>query len=512
MCRLIAHTISQKLQIEAEHLRSHRFKIRCELTANITRYRYATMIRFLCVKITAPSPKDDMELSVHGWIQQILTSGEHPPEQSRNDSRLVKDQIDLNLIKCWLQTCKEQHNSTHLQTKFFNASFEHPTPTNILDRSALICQPCEPTPVNTKASNLTLVDVKRGCLVDMPFNTTYIALSYVWGGHQRFQNIASTRKKLYTPHSVSMDNEAISLTIRDAILLVARLGEQYIWVDSLCICQDEMEHKLNQIMNMRNIYSQALFTIIAASGKNADAGIPGLQEFSRSSAQRTECVQGMVLANEFPYIDMVENSYWNTRGWTYQEKELCNRYLIFCRTQVFFRCNRNVFKEDSGMRDIAFRGKRAKKILGEKRPIWNSYRRAVAEYTERTLSDESDMINAFQGVAKLLQPAFKGDFIFGLPETELDLALLWQPTSLIRRRVNPETQVPLFPSWSWAGWVGKVDYLWTRHLPDDLSRVEWYCTDLDDGNKRFCSSNQLRAPKYGDHDHWENVQISESLH
>lgn len=509
-CRLVAHTGSCILQSSIESLRSSGSIIYCELCGDFTWNRYTTRIRNLCLKLTLSLPNEDYEEIRYGWIQQILTSGEHPPEQKQNDSRLVKDQIDLELVKCWLETCKEQHNSTHLYSSLIYPSFIPDTPTDIHDPATSKIQPCQPIPVNTITFDLTLVDVRRECLVDMPLNTTYIALSYVWGGPQPFQNVMSRKQDLYSPHSISVDDEAIPRTIRDAIRLVTNLGEKYIWVDSLCICQDEMENKMNQIMNMGNIYSQALLTIVAASGSNANAGLPGVRAFSRNSIQRTECVQGMILANELPQLqDIIEQSYWNTRCWTYQEKELCRRCLIFCETHIFFQCNRTVFKEDSGLRDHAIAGERAKRIREERQPVWNSYRRAVIEYTKRTISDESDVVNAFQGIASLLQPAFKGDFLFGLPETELDIALLWQPNSLIRRRVNPETKAPLFPSWSWVGWIGEVTYRWNRHQLDDLSRVEWQCTDSEGGNIRFCTSNELRAPIYSsDHDSWEYIPDS----
>ena len=508
-CRLIAHTGSHTLQSTMESLRSHGSSVYCELCDDIIGNRYATAIRHLCLKLTVSSSDKNEEVIRHGYIQQILTSGVRPPEQSQNDSRLVQDRIDLELVKCWLETCKEQHNSTYLQCNLFGGSFVPDTPTDIHDRSTLIIQPCQSTPVSTKASDITLVDVERECLVDMPSITTYIALSYVWGGPQSFRNVMNRKKDLYNSHSISVNDEAIHRTIRDAIWLVARLGEKYIWVDSLCICQDDMENKMKQIANMGNVYSQALFTIVAASGSDASAGLPGVRAFSRHSTQHIECVQGMVLANELlPLEDIMTQSYWNTRGWTYQEKELCKRFLIFWKTHVFFQCNRTVYKEDSGLRNHAIRGGRALRIRGERQPIWNSYRRAVVEYTKRTLSYDSDVVNAFQGIASLLQLAFKGDFLFGLPETELDIALLWQPTSVIRRRVDPETRAPLFPSWSWAGWIGKVTYLWTRHQLDDISRVEWQCTDSESGNIHFCTSDELRAPKHGGHEGWEYVPNS----
>jgi hypothetical protein len=309
------------------------------------------------------------------------------------------------------------------------------------------------------------------------------------------------------PHSISLNNDTIPYTIRDAIRLVALLGEEYLWVDSLCICQDDMDNKMRQIGNMSNIYSQAILTIVAAYGESAHAGLPGVRPFSRNSIQHTELVQNILLANETPHLDeILRQSYWSTRGWTYPENELSRRCLIFGENQVYFRCNRNEFKEDSGFRDVARGKNRALRIRGEKHPIWNSYRRAVKNFTKRAFSDERDVVHAFQGVASLLQPAFKGNFLFGLPETELDAALLWQPYSSARRRIDNTTGSPLFPSWSWAGWVGEIRYLWSRHLLDDLSRVEWQYTDCTQGQIGFCSSDELRAPKSGRHSTWEYVR------
>ena len=503
-CRLVAHTGCQILQGTTEILRSHKSDAYCELDGDNMWNRYVTRIRVFCLKLTISPPNEHEQIIRRGNIQQILTSGEHPPEQSLNDSRLVKDQIDLELIKCWLETCHEQHKSTYLKSDVVAGSLKPDTPTDINGLSTLIIQPCQSTAMNTVAPDLTLIDVKRKCLVDMPLNTTYLALSYVWGAPQSCQNVKRMQKDLYDSGSISADDEAIPCTIQDAILLTANLGEKYLWVDSLYICQDEPEKKTEQIMNMGSIYSQALFTIVAASGTHANAGLPGVRAFSRKSKQRTECVQGMILANELPQLeDVIKQSYWNTRGWTFQEKQLCKKHLIFCSTHVLFECNRTVFKEDSGLRDHATFAGGARKIRAERQPIWYSYRRAVVEYTKRNLSYESDALNAFQGVASLIQPAFKGDFLFGLPETELDIALLWQPDSHVRRRVNPETKAPLFPSWSWLGWIGQVTYTLPRHGLDDLSRLEWQCTDSAGGNVHFWTSNEFRAPKYGDHDRWE---------
>lgn len=508
-CRLLTHLASILLKTSVESLRydTAACAVDCHLCDDPDWNRCVTRIRQICLRLTLPVPDQNQKLYTFGRIQQILQNSKHPSEQKFNDVRLVKNQIDLHLIKSWIRVCEEEHNSTQLLSNILHSSFLPTEPTDIHSREALITESCQPAKLNEVSFHLTVIDVREECLVDVLPEVRYVALSYVWGGPQTFQNVLNTRQSLYLPHGISLNNDAIPYTIRDAIRLVALLGEEYLWVDSLCICQDDMENKMRQIGNMSNIYSQAMLTIVAAYGESAHAGLPGVRPFSRNSIQHTELVQNILLANETPHLDdTLLQSCWNTRGWTYPENELSRRCLIFGENQVYFRCNRKEFKEDSGFRDVARGRSRALRIRGEKHPIWNSYCRAVKNFTKRTFSCETDVIHAFQGVASLLQPAFKGDFLFGLPETELDAALLWLPCSSTHRRIDNTTGSPLFPSWSWAGWVGEIRYRWSMHLLDDLSRVEWQYTDRVQGQIGFCNSDELRAPKSGRHSTWEYVR------
>ena len=60
------------------------------------------------------------------------------------------------------------------------------------------------------------------------------------------------------------------------MFVVASIGETYLWVDSLCIIQDDLEDLRHNLREMHRIYSHANLTIAATYGDNADAGIPGL--------------------------------------------------------------------------------------------------------------------------------------------------------------------------------------------------------------------------------------------
>lgn len=65
----------------------------------------------------------------------------------------------------------------------------------------------------------------------------------------------SLRKKnpqleLERPNGLSMDDKRLPRTITDAMLLVSRYDERYVWVESLCIMQDDAENKHDQIALM----------------------------------------------------------------------------------------------------------------------------------------------------------------------------------------------------------------------------------------------------------------------
>lgn len=113
-----------------------------------------------------------------------------------------------------------------------------------------------------------------------------------------------------------------------------------------------------------------------------------------------------------------------------------------------------------------------------------TYAKLVEKYTLRKLSYESDILNAFSGLFAVLNEYFQSDIISGLPASVLDLALLWAPAARLPRRGCKLLTMENFdlgqadrnfPSCSWAGWTGPVEY---RLFAETMSAEEPLPTPL----------------------------------
>jgi hypothetical protein len=65
-------------------------------------------------------------------------------------------------------------------------------------------------------------------------------------------------------------------TIEDAIAAVGLLEERYLWVDALCVVQDDDRARQAEINTMASIFSEATISIVAKQGDDANYGLRGL--------------------------------------------------------------------------------------------------------------------------------------------------------------------------------------------------------------------------------------------
>ena len=125
----------------------------------------------------------------------------------------------------------------------------------------------------------SLVDVQEREIVRHPGDDCdYVALSYVWG------EVKQSR------YQCGDHVEGLPQTIEDSITFTKNLGKRYLWVDSLCIDQQDHANKDDQIQRMRDTYQGAYVTIIAISGDSAVLGCPesAARRFTNESPVESE--------------------------------------------------------------------------------------------------------------------------------------------------------------------------------------------------------------------------------
>ncbi|CVL12206.1 hypothetical protein FPRO06_03475 [Fusarium proliferatum] len=232
-----------------------------------------------------------------------------------------KDSADLSRLGVWLQTCNKDHEATEADSTGY---------------------------LKPLMSTLRVIDTVDNCVkeVDTPFD--YICLSYVWGTGSQTQYTTKTRDQLSKPGGLG--NVELPQTILDAIRVTRELGIRYIWIDALCIMQDDKDDKARIISNMGTIYANAVLSIMASSNVNPTDGLPGVG-VPRSQEQSIEKLQGITLAVAFQdarqkYFD-IEDRLWNTRAWTFQERVLSKRSVYFTDSQMCFVCPHGACFEDT---------------------------------------------------------------------------------------------------------------------------------------------------------------------
>ncbi|KAK4182247.1 heterokaryon incompatibility protein-domain-containing protein [Podospora australis] len=342
--------------------------------------------------------------------------------------------IDLTFVNNCLAVCSSQHG----------------TQCNV---------PFDKTTAFPGLPHLRLIDVQRDCIVKVnaPIHVQYVALSYVWGGKPVYKTTTANVASL--PQDGALGNGKLSLpsTIRDAIALVLGLGLQYLWIDALCLVQDDMKDLAAGIAVMDEVYERSWFTIVAACGKDADAGLSGVQPGSRDETQLcAEVKPGIHLGIDLPLEAALQQTVYSTRGWTYQEQLLSRRSLFFVDDRAVFRCRQAEHSEDHA--DTFGTGELKNSDLSLLTETVNmpdptmDFSFMLLYYTRRNFTNESDVLKAMDGLMRRFSERMKCPFFEGLPTACFDVFVLFTSLgSLFRRRKE-------FPSYSWTGWRGEIHH------------------------------------------------------
>lgn len=385
--------------------------------------------------------------------------------------KMIPKGLDIPLMKTWLRRCEEWHTIVCWKEDLSRSRREGPV---------TIKFPLRPF--------IRLLDLKDNCLVETSATPVFVALSYVWGHVKMFKTLKKTLPDMMQPGSLLKNFDLFPTTIRDVITLTRQLEHRYLWIDSISILQDDDLDKAAQVQHMDAIFTRASLVIIAAGGGDANAGLTGLNGGLRNTTQHTATYSDelTLLSLRLGSEDDLNASVWNSRCWTYQEYVLSRRSLVFTQDSMYFQCGHVCWSEDINMLWPELYRNVSNLIIvpsrGEEPPTVTTeitfslgvahhyYFIMINEYTMRHMTYSTDRLSGFQGILNFYNMNYGPVFIWGMWSGEMLVhSLIWQPQQdLARVPIDEETNAPIYPSWSWAGWSGPViycDYLDWNGLP-----------------------------------------------
>ncbi|KAI4111358.1 MAG: hypothetical protein LQ339_000557 [Xanthoria mediterranea] len=298
-------------------------------------------------------------------------------------------------------------------------------------------------------------------LRDQTKDIRYLALSYCWGGAVDMRTL---RENVHIREKYGLQVADLPAVIRDAITVARKLKFDYLWVDSLCICQDDEQEWEQEAELMADIYGGSVFTISALSSPNANVGFLGPRqrsivpigsiEFSGKDEEHDDGDRPLLLfIREEPqilYKELTTGSL-SQRGWPLQERILAPGVLHFGRDQVFWECNedKETLSETGDRIWHSLRIKINRSTTVQDDIFW---KKLVDDFDRRDLTIFSDRLHAISGLAARLRKngALTGRYVAGLWESRLDVLLLWRMSLERLATTVPVEKNTRIPTWSWA--------------------------------------------------------------
>lgn len=328
----------------------------------------------------------------------------------------------------------------------------------------------------------------------------FVSLSYCWGGDQLLKLV----KDSLAMFKDGIARSTLPKTLQDAIFVTDSIGLSYIWIDSLCILQDDDKDKELEIARMSTYYSANSVTICAASASTCEEGFLAMRSDTYYDARpfqfpfETRDGTGSILL----YMESEPLEPTTERAWTLQETLLSRRILVFSSKQLYWCCatanagcggpSSELQNRILGDPETLVPGIYPLKVL-ELYPMTLQWRRIVEEFMVRKLGFANDKLLAVSAIAASLHRAFierHGNIVYlaGLFFSNTDTnhtsgQLLWYTKAAKSKRAD----IYRSPSWSWACLDGPIHHLlYTSYypLPSNLDqyhiryRILEYGTDL----------------------------------
>lgn len=310
----------------------------------------------------------------------------------------------------------------------------------------------------------------------------YLALSFVWGESRQGLTLKSNLQSRVS----EIPTTELPLHFQDAIDVCKWSGILYLWIDSLCIVQDDEDDMQAELGKMADIYKGAIMVIGAACQADAREGFiydrsPHFQlELKLQSGETLpihcrRAIQHGYTNKDLP--DQLLDEILFTRAWCFQERSLAARILYFGRRELVFQCrsgqdcecgfekvleasekrfwNNNSTYHPTNIAQL-ISGKQDEFSYFEFAGLWMEM---VTIYSALNITVAEDLLPALGGLAASISQLKPGLYLAGHWEYGIIHQLMWKADQKKTRVVKYASESKrMLPSFSWASCSRPVDW------------------------------------------------------
>ncbi|PNP60396.1 hypothetical protein THARTR1_00420 [Trichoderma harzianum] len=311
----------------------------------------------------------------------------------------------------------------------------------------------------------------------------YLALSYCWG---KTPPALKTTRSNYSHLKTCISYDAMPKAYQDTVRVARALGVKYIWIDALCIIQDDVADWEKESQVMAEIFRNSLVTLIPLGTNSSDQGflerspsikipyhsaewnISGsffLRHIPFAYGYAEPALRGAPSWSDGPLSFEIRSSAWNTRGWTFQEGMFTMRKLYIGQLMMHWDSLKPldiIRTEDYIINDKLKRLDRTEPSIVHTSTPWRGdcdyegWYSPMPKYSKKKLTYATDRLPAVSSYAKLIASKSGDVYLAGLWKENLHRGLLWIIHWYSRwtfRQLKWFLERPLqyiAPSWSWA--------------------------------------------------------------
>jgi hypothetical protein len=364
-------------------------------------------------------------------------------------------------------------------------------------------------------------DMIKLLVTDGSVQDPYICLSHRWGdvsARPAWQTVTANIQS----HQVGIDWDILPATFQDAIHFTRRLGMRYLWIDSLCILQDDKDDWRREGSQMASIYSNSYLTL--ASVHNNGSESPMFVSLDPKFTLRRLHIPLSIASNEETTCDTkdelqvcIRHSLTHMarpsllqivgdqtfpllrRGWVFQERFLSPRTVFFgpeelsweCVQQSACQCTESTtmdiparpaewagdFAQKKSSPKLFHKPSTLRQVAQERgmQAVAGRWAALVEDYKRLDLTFDGDIFPALSGLAKAYSSVLGTRYYAGLWEEFLPEGLAWHSTGTTEQWMNPPESWRA-PSWSWAAVNGSINFLVTTPFAEKCQILDVSCS------------------------------------